>query len=90
MTQSDTTDTWDHGDAYERYIGRWSTRVAQVFLDWLGLPPALRWLDVGCGTGALTSEILDRCAPSSVVGVEPSVGFIAVARERLGGRAEFH
>ena len=90
MTQTGTTDTWERGDAYDRYVGRWSTRVAQVFLDWLGLPPALRWLDVGCGTGALTSEILDRCAPSSVVGVEPSEAFLAEAKERLGVRAELH
>ena len=90
MTQTGTTETWDRGDAYDRYVGRWSTRVAQVFLDWLGLPPALRWLDVGCGTGALTAEILDRCAPSSVVGVEPSEAFLTEAKERLGVRAELH
>jgi SAM-dependent methyltransferase len=61
-----------------------------VFLDWLGLPEGLRWLDVGCGTGALTAEILDRCAPSSVIGIEPSEAFLADARKRLGARAELH
>ena len=88
MTHAGVTGTWEHGEDYERYVGRWSTRVARVFLDWLGLPPGLRWLDVGSGTGALTAEILDRCAPASVVGVEPSEGFLADAKQRLGGRAE--
>jgi SAM-dependent methyltransferase len=88
VTGTSEHDTWDGGDAYDRYVGRWSTRVARVFLEWLELPPGLRWLDVGCGTGALTAEILDRCAPSSVVGVEPSEAFLAAARLRLGARAE--
>lgn len=90
MAHSDASDTWENGDAYERYVGRWSTRVAAVFLDWLELPPALRWLDVGCGTGSLTAQILDRCAPASVVGVEPSEGFLADAARRLGGQAQLH
>lgn len=90
MAQTGVTDTWERGEGYERYVGRWSTRVARVFLDWLGLPPGLRWLDVGSGTGALTAEILDRCAPESVVGVEPSDGFIADAKERLGDQVEFY
>jgi SAM-dependent methyltransferase len=90
VTQTGTTATWNGGEAYDLYVGRWSSRVAQVFLDWLALPPGLRWLDVGCGTGALTAQILDRCEPSSAVGVEPSEGFLAEARRRLGARAELH
>lgn len=80
-------DRWVAGDAYELYVGRWSRRVAPRFLDWLGEPPGQRWLDVGCGTGALVGAILDRCEPDTVVGVEPSPGFLAKARERLSGRA---
>ena len=83
-------DTWAHGDAYERYVGRWSRRVAPAFLDWLDLPAGLRWVDVGCGTGALSSAILDLASPTSVVGVEPSTGFLDTARERLGERVSFH
>ncbi|WP_345761176.1 class I SAM-dependent methyltransferase [Diaminobutyricibacter sp. McL0608] len=90
MTQTGAPDTWERGDGYERYIGRWSSLVARVFLEWLELPPGLRWLDVGSGTGALTAEILDRCAPASVVGVEPSEAFVADAMRRLGGRVELH
>ena len=77
-------DTWEEGSRYERYIGRWSRQVAPEFLGWLGASAGLRWLDVGCGTGALCAAIRDRCAPSSVVGVEPSEGFRDEARTRLG------
>jgi SAM-dependent methyltransferase len=70
-------------------VGRWSRRVAPPFLDWLALPGGLRWLDVGCGTGALCAAIADRCAPGQVTGVEPSGGFLATARESLGGHATF-
>jgi SAM-dependent methyltransferase len=82
--------TWAHGDPYEHYVGRWSRRVAPAFLDWLELPLDLRWVDVGCGTGALSASILEVASPSSVVGVDPSAGFLASARERLGERMSFH
>ncbi len=81
------TDNWDEGNPYERYIGRWSRRIAPLFLDWLELGAGLRLLDVGCGTGALGGATLDRCAPLSIVGVEPSEGFRAMASETLAGRA---
>lgn len=80
-------DPWQHGDAYERYVGRWSRLVAPEFLAWLGLPPGRRWLDVGCGTGALCATILDLASPASVHGVEPSEGFLETARRNLAGRA---
>jgi SAM-dependent methyltransferase len=86
-TTPSVSDTWEQGNPYERYIGRWSRQVAPRFLDWLGAAPGQRWLDVGCGTGALSAAILDRCAPASVVGVEPSEGFRASASRRLGERA---
>lgn len=78
---------WGRGRAYERYVGRWSRRVAPLFIDWLDLPPGLTWLDVGCGTGALTECILDRAEPARVMGVDPAEGFVAAASERLGTRA---
>jgi SAM-dependent methyltransferase len=80
---------WGRGDPYEQYVGRWSRRVAPLFLDWLGAAPGLAWLDVGCGTGALAAAILDGCSPASVVGVDPAPGFVASAREHLGDRASF-
>jgi SAM-dependent methyltransferase len=82
------SDSWERGDPYERYIGRWSRRVAPLFLSWLDIPANRRWLDVGCGTGALCAAIADRCSPASVVGVEPSEGLLAKAREHLANQAE--
>src|SRR5918993_2731376 len=81
------SDRWEQGDAYERYVGRWSRPIAGQFLTWLDAPRGIRWLDVGCGAGALTEAILDECEPTSVVGVEPSAGFLETARARLGDRA---
>jgi SAM-dependent methyltransferase len=89
MSPGPLSDTWERGNPYERYIGRWSRRVAPQFLSWLGIPAGRKWLDVGCGTGALCAAILDSCAPSSVVGVEPSEGFLKTATENLAGRATF-
>lgn len=80
-------DTWERGSPYERYVGRWSRRIAPQFLVWLNIPAGRRWLDVGCGTGALCASIVDSCAPSSVTGVEPSEGFLRTARDNLAGRA---
>jgi len=73
-------DVWAAGDAYEAYVGRWSRLVAAAFLSWLDVPPGRRWLDVGCGTGALTAAVLAEAAPAAVVGVDPSPGFVATAR----------
>ena len=74
---------WNSGDAYEPYVGRWSRLVAREFVDWLAAPPSARWLDVGCGTGAITSTILSQAAPASVVGVDPSAQFVEHARARV-------
>src|SRR5262245_61908879 len=68
MDHKRVADTWERGSPYEQYVGRWSRQVAPLFLSWLDIPAGRTWLDVGCGTGALTATILDRCCPSSVVG----------------------
>jgi len=76
-------DRWVAGDAYEAYMGRWSRRLARLFINWLGPAPSANWLEVGCGTGALTSAICDACSPASVVACDPSSGFIEHAQASL-------
>lgn len=90
MDDKRVSDTWERGSPYEQYVGRWSRRVAPLFLSWLNIAAGRRWLDVGCGTGALCAAIVDRCSPASVVGVEPSEGFLEMAERNLGDRAIFH
>jgi SAM-dependent methyltransferase len=71
-------------------MGIWSRLAGEIFLDWVAPEPGLRWLDVGCGNGAFTDLIIDRCAPGSVHGVDPSEGQLAYARTRgKSGLAEF-
>lgn len=87
MTYKQVSDTWERGNPYEQYVGRWSRKVAPEFLSWLRIPAGRKWLDVGCGTGALCAAIIDHCSPSSVAGVEPSEGFLNTAKKNLAGRA---
>jgi SAM-dependent methyltransferase len=76
-------DTWAVGAAYEPYIGRWSRVVARPFVDGLAQPPDLAWLDVGCGTGALSSTVLAHAGPRCVAGIDPSAGFVADVRRAI-------
>ncbi|OLT03904.1 methyltransferase [Pseudonocardia sp. CNS-004] len=76
-------EVWNVGTEYERYVGRWSRRVAERFVGGLDVPAGARWLDVGCGTGALTAAVLRRGAPSDVWGVDRSDGFAAHARREV-------
>ena len=72
------------GEAYERLMGRWSRLVARTFLDWVDAPKNIDWLDVGCGNGAFTEELIARCAPAAVTAVDPSDDQLAYARTRTG------
>ena len=84
------TGSWVGAEAYEAYVGRWSRLVAPRFLEWLGVPEGRRWLDVGCGTGALSQAILVACGPAELVGVDPSRPFVAHAATRVvDARASF-
>ena len=90
MTEQHDGDYFGDGAAYERYVGRWSRPVARMFLDWLDQPSDLGWVDVGCGTGALSATVLDRAAPRRVIGVEPSEDYLEVARRDVrDARADF-
>jgi len=77
------TDVWAAGQAYEPYIGRWSSLVASRFVAWLAPKPGARWLDVGCGTGALTAAILDADPRASVCSLDASGAYVAFARSRI-------
>jgi len=84
------TNIFTDGKAYERMMGRWSRLVGEQFLDWLAQPNGLRWLDVGCGNGAFTEELIARCDPKAVDGIDPSPEQISYARTRPGTKlAEF-
>jgi SAM-dependent methyltransferase len=73
---------FDNGAAYERYMGEWSQLVGSAFLDWLAPTAGLRWLDVGCGNGAFTETLVQRCAPAAVHGLDPSEAQLDFARSR--------
>ena len=85
MTEPPPRELWGTAGAYERYMGRWSREIAPPFLAWLGAPPAQRWVDLGCGTGALTAAISDLCDPSSVLGVDTSAELMQVAAQQVPG-----
>lgn len=90
MPQSSRHDAWQAGDSYDTYMGRWSRLIAPRFLDWLDAPPGRDWLEIGCGTGALSAAIIERCSPRSLLGIDPSSGFIAKASAALSDvRATF-
>jgi SAM-dependent methyltransferase len=83
-------DTWSSGAAYDGYIGRWSRPVAEQFVPWLEPLPDATWIDVGCGSGALSETILGAARPSRVVGVDPSADFVEHARSTIEDeRSEF-
>lgn len=80
-------DAWKSGDPYEVFMGRWSRLVGRSFIDWLSPSPGLRWLDVGCGTGALSEAVLHTQEPSELTAIDQSEGFVKSAQARLGPRA---
>ncbi|WP_407285259.1 class I SAM-dependent methyltransferase [Streptomyces sp. BP-8] len=73
-------DVWAAGDAYEQYMGRWSRLAAEKFATWLKCADDLRWLDVGCGTGALSTVVSTQCRARTVLGIDRSEGFVGSAR----------
>jgi SAM-dependent methyltransferase len=84
-------DRWAAGDAYDAFMGRWSRALAAPFLESLSVPPGRRWLEVGCGTGALTAAILESQAPARLVACEPSAPLLEGARRALRDfRVAFH
>lgn len=75
-------DHWASGEPYERYMGRWSRILARAVVTRLAPKRGLSWLDVGCGTGALSAAILALADPASIRAIDASEGFIAYAATR--------
>jgi ubiquinone/menaquinone biosynthesis C-methylase UbiE len=71
---------------YEEFMGKWSQLAGATFLRWLAPPDRWRWADVGCGNGAFTEMLLERCSAAQVEGIDPSAEQLAFARERLASR----
>jgi SAM-dependent methyltransferase len=78
----ESSDKWTAGGTYEDFMGRWSRLLAPRFVSWLPVRPGADWLEVGCGTGALSDAICAAANPASVVACDPSEPFIAYARRR--------
>ena len=76
-------ESWSSGDAYERYVGRWSRLVAREFVRWLAVPEDRQWLDVGCGTGALSQTIFELQKPKSIKGIDRSEEQVKTARHNV-------
>ena len=82
---------FDDGAAYERMMGTWSRLAGQIFIDWIAPRSGLRWIDIGCGNGAFSELLVERCAPAEVQGIDPSEGQLVFARARPGAcMAQFH
>lgn len=79
-------DSWESGDPYEYYMGRWSLRVAESFVVWLSPFSGLNWLDIGCGSGALSEAIINKCKPAALTAIDQSEDFARTAQKRLGSR----
>lgn len=77
---AESTGFFTDGAAYERMMGRWSRAAGDIFLEWLAVPPGSSWLDVGCGTGAFTQLLVDKCRPREIQAIDPSADQIAYAR----------
>ena len=77
-------DTWKSHDQYEQFMGRWSRLVAERFLDWLAPDPGLKWLDVGCGSGALIEAVIRWHEPTEASAIDQSEEFVKSSQQRLG------
>ena len=90
MSSNSEHDAWSAGKNYEHYMGRWSRQIAERFVEWLGPPENSDWLEVGCGTGALTKTVLAQCSPCSILAIDQSAEFVSHAKSAINdGRIRF-
>ncbi|WP_433989421.1 2-methoxy-6-polyprenyl-1,4-benzoquinol methylase, mitochondrial (plasmid) [Pseudoseohaeicola sp. NH-UV-7] len=83
-------DAWSAGQSYEHYMGRWSRKIAAKFVNWVDPPANADWLEIGCGTGALTEAILAAARPRSILSTDQSKDFVAHAKAEISDdRADF-
>lgn len=80
---TETRVAFDDGNAYDRYMGRWSRAIGEKFLTWLDPPAGRNWLDVGCGTGAFTGLVLATAAPEKIIGIDPSPAQVEHAKRTV-------
>ena len=74
---------WKDANAYDLYVGRWSKLISADFIEWLDPRPNAKWLEIGCGTGALTSEIVAHRSPSHLLAVDTSEIYLTEARKLI-------
>ena len=85
------TPLFENAAAYEGFMAQWSAVVGSVFLEWLSPLGGERWLDLGCGTGALTRLIAQKCGPTSIVAIDAEPAQIDYARHRcINGDVSYH
>ncbi|WP_291730651.1 class I SAM-dependent methyltransferase [Leisingera sp. F5] len=90
MVKTSDFDAWSAGQSYEHYMGRWSRKIAEEFVDWIAPPADSEWLEIGCGTGALTQTILSPAAPRSILATDQSADFVShAAADNRDSRARF-
>ena len=89
MEDSKKHDAWNDGSSYEGYMGRWSRKIAVEFVEWLNMPSELDWMEVGCGSGALTSSILSVANPRRLDSIDPSQGFVKTTVENVNDERLF-
>jgi SAM-dependent methyltransferase len=82
-------DAWNNSDPYEYFMGRWSRLMAPLFLKWLNIPPNLSWLDIGCGTGALSEAINRHSRPANLCCIDPSSEFLEKTKKKLPNATDF-
>jgi trans-aconitate methyltransferase len=76
-------DRWENAAAYDGFMGRWSRLLARQFVEWLGIRSSAVWLEIGCGTGSMTSAICELADPASVLACDTAPDFVAYCKKHL-------